>query len=37
MMKIMRKLAVAVALEPIIVAEARADFFDRLTQRVLKL
>jgi len=31
------KFAVAVALEPIIVAKARADFFYRLAQRKLKV
>jgi hypothetical protein len=31
-MKFFREFSVAVALQPIIVAEARADFFDRAAQ-----
>jgi hypothetical protein len=35
--KLVGEFAVTVALEPIIVAEARADFFNRGAQRLLKL
>lgn len=35
--KILGEFAVAVALEPIIVAKARTDFIDRVAQRLLKL
>jgi hypothetical protein len=36
-MKRFREFPVAVALQPIIVAEPRADFFNRGAQRLLKL
>jgi hypothetical protein len=36
-MKFVGKFAVAIALEPIVVAEARADLFDRGAYRSLKL
>ena len=35
-MKFVGKFAVAVALEPIVVAEARADFLDGVAHRLLK-
>jgi hypothetical protein len=36
-MKRFRELPVAITLQPIIVAEPRADFFNRGAQRLLKL
>jgi hypothetical protein len=36
-MKLLGKFAVAVALEPIVIAEARANLLDRRAQRLLKL
>ncbi len=35
-MEFVREFAIAVALEPIVIAEARADFFDRVAHRLLK-
>jgi hypothetical protein len=36
-MKFFGKIAVAVAFEPVVIAEARANLFDRRAQRLLKL
>jgi hypothetical protein len=36
-MKLVREFAVAVALEPIVIAEARADLLDRGAQRLLEV
>jgi hypothetical protein len=35
-MEFVREFAIAVALEPIVIAKARADFFDRVAHRLLK-
>jgi hypothetical protein len=36
-MEVFREFAVAVARQPVIVAKARADFFDRVAQGLLEL